>query len=307
MNEVMPGRWDQLWQSPAAPACRVWTARRRTLHLGAMAALALAPIASAPAPARAAEAWPAQVEAVYKIHFSGLDLGTFSFSSRVQHNTYAASSTAQISALFGAYEWKGHSQSSGATADAGPRPASYAFNFKNQSKVGSVSMTFAGNAVANVAAVPPIEPKPGTIEVKDSHLKDVLDPLSAVLALSRVSSGRAGGANPCNRRIPIFDGKQRFDLLFSFKRTAPLSEVGSKSGQTAYVCRVKYVPIAGYRMNEDMRQMQQATGIEVWMVALPEAHMFAPYYVVIPLAAGTATLTANRINVDTVRGKIALQ
>ena len=255
----------------------------------------------------AAEAWPGQVDAVYKIHFSGLELGDFVFSSKVQQNAYATTSNAQISAMFGAYEWKGQSRSSGVTVDTGPRPANYTFNFKNQSKVGSLQMTFAGNAVTNVAAVPPIEKKPGTIEVKDFHLKDVLDPLSAVMALTRSSTGRIAGVNPCARRIPIFDGKQRFDLAFSFKRNAPLSEIGSKSGHSAFVCRVKYIPIAGYRMNEDMRQMQQASGIEVWMVPLSAANLFVPYYVLVPLSAGTATLTVSRVSIDTARGRVALQ
>ncbi len=254
----------------------------------------------------AAEAWPGQVDAIYKIQFSGLDLGDFVFSSKVQQNAYATTSNAQISAMFGAFEWKGQSRSSGVTVDTGPKPASYAFNFKSQSKAGSIQMSFAGNAVTNIAAVPPIEKKPGTIEVKDVHLKDVLDPLSAVMALTRSSTGRIAGVNPCARKIPIFDGKQRFDLVFSFKRNAPLSEIGSKSGHSAFVCRVKYIPIAGYRMNEDMRQMQQASGIEVWMVPLADANVFVPYYVLVPMTAGTATLTVSKVSIDTARGKVAL-
>ena len=264
-------------------------------------------LAIAALPAAASDGWPAQVDAVYRIGFGGLDLGEFTFSSRVLQTSYSATSNAQISAMFGAYEWKGRSRSTGTTADAGPKPASYAFDFKNQSKIGSVSMAFTGNAVTNVSAMPPIERKPGTIEVKDTHLKDVLDPLSAVMALTRAASaGKVAGVNPCARRIPIFDGKQRFDLVLSSKRMAPLSEIGSKSPHMAFVCRVRYVPIAGYRMNEDMRQMQQATGTEVWLVPLAEANLFVPYYVVIPLSAGTATLTASKVSIDTARGKIAL-
>lgn len=288
----------------ASLARRFHTVRQiaRTAAAGATAA-----VAAAGAPAHAAETWPAQVEATYKIHFSGLELGDFTFNSRTQQNSYSASSNALISAMFGAFEWKGQSQSSGTTSEAGPKPATYTFNFKNQSKTGFVNMAFAGNAVTNVSAVPPIEKKPGTIELKDIHLKDVLDPLSAVMALSRPqAAGKVAGVNPCNRRMPIFDGKQRFDLEFRFKRMAPLSEVGAKSPHTAFVCRVKYIPIAGYRMNEDMRQMTQATGIEVWMVPIADANVFVPYYVSVPVSAGTATLTAARVNIDTGRGRVAL-
>ena len=48
--------------------------------------------------------------------------------------------------------------------------------------------------------------------LREQHLKGVLDPLSAIMVLSRGSS-----ANPCDRRLPIFDGKERFDLVFSYK------------------------------------------------------------------------------------------
>ena len=136
----------------------------------------------------------------------------------------------------------------------------------------------------------------------------MLDPLSAVMALSRAApGGRVSGVNPCNRRLALFDGKQRFDLDFRFKKMAPLSEIGSKSPHVAFVCRVKYIPIAGFRMNEDMRQMQQATGIEVWIVPLADANLFIPYYVVVPLSAGTATLTVAKVEIDTARGKVALR
>ena len=126
-------------------------ARRFLIRRGAAAAVAgaLAAGAVASPAARAAEAWPAQVEAIYKIHFSGLELGDFAFNSRTQQNSYSATSNALISAMFGAFEWKGQSQSSGTTSDAGPKPASYTFNFKNQSKTGFVNMAFAGNANRN--------------------------------------------------------------------------------------------------------------------------------------------------------------
>lgn len=270
-------------------------------------ALSMIGVLAAPPAVLAAEAWPGQVDAIYKIHFSGLELGDFHFSSRVQQNAYTTTSNAQITALFGAYEWKGQSLSAGMTTAAGPKPASYAFNFKNQSKVGSVQMSFAGNAVTKVAAVPPIEVKPGTVELKETHLKDVLDPLSAVMALTRSTTGRIAGINPCTRRIPVFDGKQRFDLVFSYKRSAPLSEVGSKSPLQAFVCRVKYVPISGHKMNKETKFMASTNDIEIWLIPVDEAKLFVPYYVSLPTPMGAATITSAKVNIDTPGGgRVAL-
>jgi hypothetical protein len=269
--------------------------------LGALACACLLGIGPA-----AAQSWPSQVQAVYRIGFGGLDLGNFEFNSTLNGSTYTLSGQAQITAVFGAYEWKGQSRSAGAVAATGPRPASYAFNFKNQSKVGAVQMGFADNSINKLSVEPPSHPHPTTVPVKPEHLKDVLDPLSAVMALTRAPSVRVAGSNPCARRLAIFDGKQRFDLVFGFKRTADLGELGIKGQPRAVVCRVRYVPIAGYRPNEETVQMSQQTGIEVWMVPMADANMFVPYHVAIPTGAGTATLTASRLNIQTARGRIAL-
>ena len=52
--------------------------------------------------------------------------------------------------------------------------------------------------------------------------------------------------------------------------------------------------------------VMQATGTEVWLVPVADGSLFVPYYVLVPITAGTATLTASRIVIDTARGKIAL-
>ena len=59
-------------------------------------------------------------------------------------------------------------------------------------------------------------------------------------------------ANPCDRRLPIFDGKERFDLVLSYKGQMKVSEQ-QPSGQPgmAHVCRVKYQPIAGHKVEAE--------------------------------------------------------
>ena len=269
-------------------------------------ALLVLSLATALSPARSyAEGWPAQVHAVYRINFNGLDLGTFDFNSRIKDNSYQLTGNANVSALFGAYEWRGQSRASGLALQAGPQPAAYYFAFKSNSKVGNIHMTFADTAVSKVVADPPIKSSAAAVPLRDGHLKDVVDPLSAVLALSKPAAGRTTGINPCARRVNIFDGKQRFDLALSFKRQASITEVGGKHG-TAIVCRIKYIPVAGHKLNEETRSMMQATGIEIWMLPMPQAGLFIPYHIVIPTMAGNATMTIEKISIDTARGRIAL-
>ncbi|KAB2848470.1 MAG: DUF3108 domain-containing protein [Hyphomicrobiaceae bacterium] len=269
-------------------------------------ALVLLTMAAALSPLQVrAEGWPAQVHAIYRINFNGLDLGTFDFNSRVKDNSYQLTGNANVSALFGAYEWKGLSRASGLALQAGPQPASYYFAFKSNSKAGNVHMTFADTSVAKIVADPPIRSSVAAVPLKEAHLKGVVDPLSAVLALAKPASGRTTGINPCARRVGIFDGKQRFDIALSFKRQASITEVGGRNGN-AIVCRVKYIPVAGHKLNEETRSMMQATGIEIWMLPMPEAGLFVPYHIVIPTMAGNATMTVDKISIDTTRGRIAL-
>jgi hypothetical protein len=141
------------------------------------------------------------------------------------------------------------------------------------------------------------------VPVKDQHLKDVLDPLSAVMALLR-----GGMAQPCGRKLAIFDGKQRFDLLLSPRGQRRITET-RPSGQPglAFVCRVRYVPIAGYKMNEETKSMAESSGIEVALRPIPTANLLVPYEVTVPTIAGPAKLTSQRIEIETAgRGQIAL-
>jgi hypothetical protein len=124
-------------------------------------------------------------------------------------------------------------------------------------------------------------------------LKSVLDPMTAILALSRGNT-----ANPCARRISIFDGKQRFDLVFSFRRLENITEA-QPSGQphVAFVCRVQYIPVAGYRRNTETQTMAASNGIEVAFRPVPSANLLIPYQITIPTIVGSAVLSSQRVDI----------
>lgn len=255
--------------------------------------------ALAPAHAQRAEAWPSQVRAVYRIHFNGFDIGTFEYGAQISGRSYTATGEARLSALLGALSWRGSTRTSGTLVGDHPRPAGYSFDFTGMGKTGAIKMGFAGEAVTNVANVPPYNPTPDTVALRTPHLKGVLDPLSAVMAMSR-----SPGANPCARRIAVFDGRQRFDLVLSFKNQQNVADA-RPTGQpgVAFVCRVRYVPIAGHKQNAETRQLAEATGIEISLRPVPSADLYVPHQITIPTAAGPATLTAERVQILTPRNE----
>ena len=121
------------------------------------------------APVEAAEPWPSQVQAVYRIQFNGFDVGAFEFNSSVAGQAYTLTGDAKLSALLGAFHWKGVTRSSGVLANDLPRPAAYTFDYAGTAKNGSIKMGFAGDSVAN-APYSASESVSGTIECWYSRL-----------------------------------------------------------------------------------------------------------------------------------------
>lgn len=272
-----------------------WSAklgRRARIGVTSTAALALALTATpGPAPANA-ESWPANVRVLYDIAFNGINIGTFEFQSQAEQQSYTLSGNARLSLLLGAFTWDSETRSFGLLINEAPKPASFSFDYKSTLTAGSTKMGFADGVVTNVRTLPPEPPKAGTIPVREQHLQGVFDPLTAVMVLSR---GPAG--NPCDRRVPIFDGKERFDLVFSYKGQMPVSDMQGVGKTTATVCRVRYLPIAGHKVDGGTKFMAANENIEVALMPMPSAGVFVPYQITIPTMAGSATLTSTRVEI----------
>jgi hypothetical protein len=251
-------------------------------------------VAGGALPARATD-WPANVRAVYDINFNGFNVGAFEFKSQSEDESYSLTGSAQLSLLLGAFTWIGETRAFGLIANHTPKPAAFAFDFKANSKVGSTKMDFADGVVADIKHVPIPVPKPGTVPVRQQHLKNVLDPLSAIMVVARASN-----PNPCDRRLPIFDGKERFDLVLSYKGQTKVTEQ-QPSGQPAiaHVCKVKYQPIAGHKVDTENSFMATTDDIEVSLRPVPSANVLIPYQITIPTLVGYATLVAKRVQIDT--------
>jgi hypothetical protein len=272
---------------------------RVLLMLSSLLAFACATLTSA----RAADGWPANVRAIYDINFNGFNIGAFEFQSQAEDQSYTVTGNAQLSLLLGAFTWIGETRAFGLIANHTPKPAAFAFDFKANSKVGSTKLDFDNGAVTEIRHMPPAEKKSGIVPLRETHLKGVLDPLSAIMLVARASH-----PNPCDRRLPIFDGKERFDLVLSYKGQMKISEQ-QPSGQPAiaHVCRVKYHPIAGHKVDTENSFMATTDGIEVSLRPIPSANVMIPYQITIPTLVGQATLVSKRVEIETPgRPQIAL-
>jgi hypothetical protein len=247
------------------------------------------------APAQKAVA-AGEVKATYRVDLAAINLGEFNLTASLNGSAYEMRAKGNFSLLAGIlYRASGKTASNGQLAKDGPRPAKFNVSFESGSKKETRELTFAGGAVSKVSLVPRKD-KVGRkkIPITEDQLQNVLDPLTAAFLYTRADAP-VSDPRVCDRTVPVFDGKQRFDIVLKPKRTQILgNDAPANLSGAAAVCQVKYVPIGGYRPDHPgVKYMMQNEDIEVWLVRVPQTSLYLPYRILMPTAygAGSATLT----------------
>ena len=253
--------------------------------------------------AKPADTWPVAVQAHYRLRFNGIDVGHLDIHSDTTANSYKLSGSGAISVLFGAITWAGSSAVSGSIDKGAPAPAAYAFDWRNNKKGGSVRMAYKDREASEVAVVPQPSAGPDTVALTREHKAGAVDPVSAIMMLTK-----ADGRAPCDRRVGIFDGKQRYDIVMTYKRQSSIpSPTAGGSAESAIVCRAMYEPVAGHRANAATKTYAANRDVEVLLRRIPGSGMLIPYSVTVPTFWGTGSMVARRIDVTSATGgKVAL-
>jgi hypothetical protein len=239
-----------------------------------------------------------QIKATYRVDLSALNLGEFNLTASLKGSAYEVRAKGRFSLLAGMlYRASGNTMSKGRLSKAGPQPAKFTVRFENGSKKEERAMTFAGGAVREVTLIPRRMRIPRRqVPVTQEQLRNVLDPLTAAFLYAR-SDGPPGDLRVCDRTVPVFDGKQRFDIVLKPKRAESLGQgaPANLSGPLA-VCQVKYVPVAGYRPDHPgIKFVTKNEDIEVWLMPVPQTALYIPYRVVMPTTWGTGSVTLTDI------------
>ncbi len=281
--------------------------RVKLLLIIALILTSIAAIIAAPSKLALAGADYSKVYAVYGINFNGINLGKFKVWSNFSKSSYSMLGKGKFSILRGVlFEWTGTTQSSGRVTKSGPKPIAFSFDFKSSAKNEQLQMRFTNNTVSQVLSDPPPKISQKRIPVKEEHLKGVVDPMSALMILTstlkKISSEdeKNLGAKVCNHEISIFDGRERYDLMLSHKKTTHLDK-NSDNGYSgpAYICRIKYVPISGHMADRKATKfMEETKDIEVWLAPMLKADLFVPYYIVVPTPIGYISLTSEVFQIE---------
>jgi hypothetical protein len=145
--------------------------------------------------------------------------------------------------------------------------------------------------VKEYLADPPTTPSPDRVPITDASRKNVFDPMTA--SLMRVAgNGDTFVPEACQRTIPIFDGRMRYDLQLAFKR---LEKVKSERGYqgTVVVCAVNFNPVAGHVPERStIKYLVAQRDMEMWLAPIAGTRLMVPYRASVPTPVGLGVLQA---------------
>jgi hypothetical protein len=102
----------------------------------------------------------------------------------------------------------------------------------------------------------------------------------------------------CERVLPVFDGRYRFEITLSFERIENVSTKGYAG--RAVVCNVAYKPIAGHRASLNPKRFAAPNDeIRAWLVPVAGTRALVPYRVTIGTLFGTLQVQAVSLNTAT--------
>jgi hypothetical protein len=211
------------------------------------------------------------VQARYSSSVLVFKVGEINLSARLSGGEYSASTSiraAGLAALFTDFDIQAEVR--GGLADDGLAPSRYAHVERTGDKVRAVDVAFeSGLATASV------EPPFGSLGQPPASAADrvgVVDPMSAVFQLSRVLASQGGDV--CSGRIPVFDGKARYDLRL-VSRGAANVRTRAWRGETVR-CEVWYEPISGYDPEDYPSADELRHPLTVWLAPLGEGRVHFP-------------------------------
>jgi hypothetical protein len=232
------------------------------------------------------------LETEYSVSVRGVPIGSAQLSARIEDGEYAIELTSRMSGLVRIFlRRRGFRIREGDRDGRRAAPGGIWPPLERGRRYGERRVEFAGTDATSIAIDPPIKRPKRYVPIKPEHKHGVLDPASAFIW----PAGSADGEQVCNRVLPLFDGKRRFDLSFAYSRLERFeTRDGSYSGR-AFVCSIRYTPIAGHRLKKrTVQQMAANKDMEIWMAPVGDGGHVAPVKLRVGTKYGRIVLEAKR-------------
>ena len=268
--------------------------RRCSVPAGALVALLACTQAQAQGQAQSKSKAGARLDARYVVTLAGLKLGEGSWVVDIVDDQFVASANGSTSGMARIFSsGTGITTAKGAIKNGQIVPASYAVAMKWGKKFEDLEMKLANGGVKEVSINPPPIPHPDRVPVTDAHRKNAMDPMSGSL-LRVPGDGDLMVPDTCKQHTPIFDGRMRYDLTFTYKRTEQVKVAGYQG--PALVCSIYFAPLAGHVPDRQaIKYLMDQRDMETWLVPIGGTRVMIPVRVVIPTPLGQGILQATQL------------
>jgi len=264
--------------------------------LGIAAIAMAAPAAAAPAATQVSAAPGSGPVTNLDVHLDarlgGLKFGSIAMQAAFAKDTYTANSTIRTEGLTDDLFKTVYSlKTEGTRSSQLMQTAKYYSYSTSDDDKQKVDMTYGPEGLPLVAAEPAYD-NSSRVTATARHLKDSVDPLSAVIVPLAEPSAAA-----CNRTIPVYDGRRRYDFVMSFDSMSPIEQSKGYSGP-AVRCNAYLRPVAGYK-RKTMREMRRdPMPITVWLAPVEGADALVPARIEVSTPIGTLVARATRFTVS---------
>ncbi|HEY5048089.1 MAG TPA: DUF3108 domain-containing protein [Rhizomicrobium sp.] len=180
----------------------------------------------------------------YSIAFWGIPFGRTTYEGSFNDTGYSAKSHFETSGIVSVF-WQAaiDATANGRIEANGLAPNEYdSFYRRGATRKERVKVSFI-NGDPTTSADPPYNMT--QYPVSEAQKRDAIDPMSAVTLI--VAGLRADPANPCGTVAPVFDGRRRYDIAFSYVKDEPVALANGLFNGRAHLCELHYRQIAGYK------------------------------------------------------------
>jgi len=235
------------------------------------------------------------LEAEYTATLAGLPIGRGTWAIEIAEDQYTAAASGATSGLLRIFTGaRGTGASRGSFSGDQTMPTNYIATIDyERGKIDDVRMALVGGNVKDLLADPPLYPHPDRIPVSDADRRGVVDPMSS--SINRVGgNGDPVSPQACARKVPVFDGRVRYDLRSEFKRIEMVKAERGYQGPVV-VCAVYFEPISGYVPERAViKYLVALRDAEVWLAPISGTRVLVPFRFSMPTPLGIGVLQATQ-------------
>lgn len=244
----------------------------------------------------------APVQLGYDVYAGGLHALTASFGLDISDEDYKIEVAAHTKGFIGGlFPWKARMSATGTAEDGGLKPYLYRSQSSWDDDLKVTELEYAPDGTFKEKREEEDNRKKTKSDFKEKLTRDTVDILTGAITMLQ----KIGDSEKCEGKVPVFDGKRRFNLTFTPDGVDTLnpSKYSVFKGQ-ALRCTVLVEPVAGFRKKDEKRgwlAIQNHTKERnklptIWLARLEEGGPLMPVRMEIASTYGTviAHLTAKK-------------